>query len=229
MQYFVLFGLLVLLCIDQSLEADYYSVLGVERNATPTQIKKAFRKLAVKYHPDKNKEKGADEKFKKIAEAYEVLSNPEKRKHYDMFGDAGSSDEKFRGGAGGGQHFKFDFDDIFRNLRDDFGGHTFHFTSGDFQGHGHHQHKHNAFNFHEFFQEDHDPFFGNFFGGEDPHRFGSGDSFFGSHFGHGMPMHDQSHSRSHHWSSSSHQSHGRSCRVVTQRVGNMVTTYTQCS
>lgn len=228
MQYFVLLGLLVLLCIHQSLEAeDHYSVLGVKRDATLAQIKKSFRNLAKKYHPDKNKEKGAEEKFQKIAQAYEVLSDPDKRKQYDMFGDTSSS-----GSSSGGQHFNFDFNDMFRNLRDDFGGNTFHFTSGDFQGHGHghghRQHKHNAFNFHEFFEEDHDPFFGNFFGEEDPHRFGGGDSFFGTHFGQGTPMHKQSQSHSHsHWNSGSH--HERSCRTVTQRVGNMVTTYTQCS
>lgn len=227
MQYFVILGLLVLLCIHQSLEAeDYYSVLGVKRDATPTQIKKAFRTQAKKYHPDKNKAKGAEEKFQKIAQAYEVLSDPDKRKQYDMFGDTRSS-----GGSSGGQHFNFDFNDVFRNLRDDFGGHTFHFTSGDFQGHGHghHQHKHNAFNFHEFLQEENEPFFENFFG-EDPHRFGGGDSFFGTHFSQGTPMHKQqshSHHSHSHWTSGSH--HERSCRTVTQRVGNMVTTYTQCS
>ncbi len=69
---------------------DYYEILGIDRNANDEKIKKAFRKLAFKYHPDHNKDNGAEEKFKEINEAYEVLSNPEKRSAYDRFGHAGS-------------------------------------------------------------------------------------------------------------------------------------------
>ena len=68
---------------------DYYEVLGVSRNATEEEIKKAFRTLAFKYHPDRNREDGAEEKFKKINEAYEHLSDPEKRAAYDRYGSAG--------------------------------------------------------------------------------------------------------------------------------------------
>ncbi len=68
---------------------DYYEVLGIDRNATEEQIKGAFRKLAFKYHPDRNGEDGAEEKFKEINEAYEVLSDPEKRNTYDRFGHSG--------------------------------------------------------------------------------------------------------------------------------------------
>lgn len=66
---------------------DYYEVLGVDRKADADTIKKAYRKLAIKYHPDKNPgDKAAEEKFKEAAEAYDVLSNPEKREKYDQFG-----------------------------------------------------------------------------------------------------------------------------------------------
>src|SRR3972149_4511602 len=68
---------------------DYYEVLGVDRNTTQDDIKKAFRKLAFKFHPDRNKEQGAEEKFKEISEAYAILSDPEKRKQYDAFGFEG--------------------------------------------------------------------------------------------------------------------------------------------
>ena len=68
---------------------DYYEVLGVSKTATPDEIKKAYRKLAIKYHPDRNPDnKEAEEKFKEAAEAYEVLSNEEKRQKYDQIGRA---------------------------------------------------------------------------------------------------------------------------------------------
>ncbi|MCL0091464.1 molecular chaperone DnaJ [Dehalococcoidales bacterium] len=72
---------------------DYYEILGIDRNATEEEIKKAFRKLAFIYHPDRNREDGAEEKFKEINEAYEVLSDPDKRAAYDRFGHS----EGFRG------------------------------------------------------------------------------------------------------------------------------------
>ena len=118
---------------------DYYKVLGIDKNATEKEIKKAYRKLAVKYHPDKNKgNKQAEEKFKEINEAYTVLSDPEKRKKYDQFGHdwekyeqagQGGYDFDFHGGPGGfnfggsGTHFEFgegsDFSDFFNMF---FGG-----------------------------------------------------------------------------------------------------------
>ena len=69
-----------------SSKRDYYEILGVGKNATGEEIKKAFRKLALEFHPDRNKSKGAEDKFKEINEAYQVLSDSEKRKSYDQFG-----------------------------------------------------------------------------------------------------------------------------------------------
>ncbi len=83
---------------------DYYAVLGVDKTAGAEQIKKAYRKLAIKYHPDKNPgDKQAEERFKEITEAYAVLSDPEKKRQYDQFGDAGF-------------HQRFSQEDIFRNV-----------------------------------------------------------------------------------------------------------------
>ena len=83
---------------------DYYQTLGVNKSATGDEIKKAFRKLAVKYHPDRNPDnKAAEERFKEISEAYEILSDPEKRQKYDQFGQywqqAGQSGWPGQGGA----------------------------------------------------------------------------------------------------------------------------------
>ncbi len=94
---------------------DYYNVLGVERNASQDDVKRAYRKLALKYHPDKNQgNKQAEEKFKIAAEAYEVISDPAKRKRYDQFGHEG-----LRGGESRGFG---NFEDIFDAFGDIFGG-----------------------------------------------------------------------------------------------------------
>jgi molecular chaperone DnaJ len=96
---------------------DYYEVLGVTKNASESDIKKAYRKLALKYHPDKNPDdQTAEAKFKEAAEAYEVLSNPEKKQRYDRYGHAGV------GGAAGGGFGGMDMDDIFSQFGDIFGG-----------------------------------------------------------------------------------------------------------
>jgi molecular chaperone DnaJ len=93
---------------------DYYEVLGVAKNADADAIKKAYRKLALQYHPDKNQgNKAAEEKFKEAAEAYEVLSDPQKRAQYDRYGHAGV-------GAGGGGHYQ-DINDIFSRFSEIFG------------------------------------------------------------------------------------------------------------
>src|SRR5918997_2336063 len=80
---------------------DYYKTLGVDRKASADEIKKAYRKLARKYHPDTNKEPAAEERFKQISEAYDVLSDPEKRKKYDR-GGVFAGANPFGGGAAGG-------------------------------------------------------------------------------------------------------------------------------
>ena len=98
---------------------DYYDILGVSKSASADEIKKAYRKLAIKYHPDKNPDdKDAEEKFKEAAEAYEVLSNAEKRQRYDQFGHAGAQGG-FGGGYGGGG---MNMEDIFSQFGDIFGG-----------------------------------------------------------------------------------------------------------
>jgi len=80
---------------------DYYEILGVDKSATESELKSAYRKLALKWHPDKNKDEGAESKFKEINEAYEVLSNPEKKAKYDQFGHAAFDPSAgFGGGAG---------------------------------------------------------------------------------------------------------------------------------
>jgi molecular chaperone DnaJ len=102
--------------------SDYYKVLGVERKASQEDIKKAYRKLARQYHPDTNQDPGAEERFKEISEAYDVLGDPEKRKGYDrggVFGGAGP----FGGGAGGAGAGDFgSFSDILSNIFNQGGG-----------------------------------------------------------------------------------------------------------
>lgn len=99
------------------MKEDYYDILGVSKSASAGEIKKAYRKMAIKYHPDKNPDnKEAEEKFKKAAEAYEVLSDPDKKAKYDQFGHAAFDGS---GGFGGGG---MNMDDIFSQFGDIFGG-----------------------------------------------------------------------------------------------------------
>tara|TARA_Y100001936_G_C15988395_1_gene620859 strand:+ start:106 stop:1233 length:1128 start_codon:yes stop_codon:yes gene_type:complete len=101
---------------------DYYEILGVNKNSTPEQIKVAYRKLAVKYHPDKNKDnKKAEEKFKEASEAYHVLSNSERKQNYDNFGHAAFENNA----SGRGGFSNFDFSSHFSDIFEDFFGEGF--------------------------------------------------------------------------------------------------------
>ena len=115
---------------------DYYDVLGVDRGASADEIKKAYRKMAIKYHPDKyaqsseEERKAAEEKFKEAAEAYDVLSDQDKRAKYDQFGH--SMGAGFGGGAGGGSYYGggMSMEDIFAHFGDIFGDMGGHFGGG---------------------------------------------------------------------------------------------------
>ena len=106
---------------------DYYEVLGVDRNADAEEIKKAYRRLAIKFHPDKNPgDKAAEEKFKELGEAYEILNDPQTRAAYDRYGHA-AFDRRTAGGPawGGGFHDPFEiFREVFGagNIFDDLSG-----------------------------------------------------------------------------------------------------------
>ena len=103
---------------------DYYEILEVSKSATAEEIKKAYRKMAIKFHPDKNPgDKAAEEKFKEAAEAYEVLSDGNKKARYDQYGHAGMNGGGGFGGGGGGFGGGMNMDDIFSQFGDIFGGH----------------------------------------------------------------------------------------------------------
>ena len=111
---------------------DYYEVLGVSKGASDDEIKKAYRKTALKYHPDRNPgDKDVEEKFKEAAEAYDILSNPDKRARYDQYGHAGVDGNAGFGGGGG-----MSMEDIFSQFGDLFGGMGGFSSFGGFSGFG---------------------------------------------------------------------------------------------
>lgn len=115
---------------------DYYKLLGVKRDATDAQIKKAFKKMAIKYHPDKNQDDPDKAKahFQKLANAYETLGDPDKRRTYDVSGEEGVREQEQRGGGGGGHHNMDDMFSQFFGGGGGGGGHHFNFGHGG--GHG---------------------------------------------------------------------------------------------
>lgn len=219
-----IYCLVIMLWLGHTLDGvlaakDYYQLLGVPRDASERDIKKAFRKLAIKYHPDKNKAKDAEDKFREIAKAYEVLSDSDKRRRYDQFGD-----EEGSGFGGNAQHF--DFNEFFKDFDSHFKFHSHGQKHNDqhFSNHFHsHQKSHFGFNFDDLFDgfDTHEfgSNFGDFFGHNDHEEFGSHDSFFGNNHFSGIRMN----------SFSSGGGHGQRCETVTKRTGNSVMTYTQCS
>ncbi|KAM6984800.1 dnaJ homolog subfamily B member 9a [Aplochiton taeniatus] len=230
-------------------QRDYYDILGVPKGATEQQIKKAFHKLAMKYHPDRNKSPNAEAKFREIAEAYEALSDNKRRREYDQFGHGPSPGEGFGGGGGGGggggrqkntynggsssrpfHQQSFNFDDLFRDF-DQFGQnhHKHHHSHAHFNAHSHSKNAHaqhqkhfeSHFQAHQEAQSKHKrQFHEGAFGG-------AGGGLFDSMFEDLEKLFtiNTQGSRTHR----GFQGSMGNCRTVTQRRGNMVSTYTDCS
>ncbi|CAF3448110.1 unnamed protein product [Rotaria sp. Silwood1] len=186
-------------CIIIVVCKDYYEILGVKRDASDKEIKRRFRQLALKYHPDKNKDSKAEEKFRSIAEAYDTLSNPSKRRQYDRQGH-----ESFTSSSNSNDYSNFHF-----NMNDFFQ----HFDSGSSYFHQA-DHNHFGFNFDPLFDDEDDSYETDYF--SDGNYFDFGD--FGSDlFGTSNNMYV-------HTSDSSQQN----CRTYTTRQGNTVSTITEC-
>ena len=200
---------LVILCIVNcslsNAKKDYYKVLEVEKTASQKDIKKAFRTLALKYHPDKNPDEDTSKKFREIAEAYEVLRDEDRRRQYDERGHGAW------GGEGGYKPGHFNFDDLFKDFDDDF----FKDLRGHFSQHfGNHKMAHESaggnfdfadVNFEKLFNKP--PGFD-----ENNNLFGKAADMFGSSNGIKMEV-----------------KNGQTCKTVTQKDGNTVTSFTQCS
>ncbi|XP_069019334.1 dnaJ homolog subfamily B member 9a isoform X2 [Embiotoca jacksoni] len=207
-QSVVTFAVCVLMITELILaKKDYYDVLGVPKGATERQIKKAFHKLAMKHHPDKNKSPDAEVRFREIAEAYETLSDDARRREYDQFGDTaayftGETQGRHRQSAH--QPFGFNFDDILK----------------DFDIHSQNKHARHRRAFEEH-SRSHSRHKRHFHGG-----FGAGifDDIFDDM--------ERRFTFDRHAKQTENRFHGapkQHCRTVTQRRGNMVTTYTDCT
>jgi len=205
---------------------DYYKTLGLKDTASIPEVKKAFRTLAKTLHPDKNKEPGAEAKFRKVLEAYEVLSDEDKKREYDAMrrGGGGSRSGSNFNSFGRGtraRNFDFDFDELFKQFESDIWEQhehqkehfRSHFTS-HFQQHSKHAGGFDAAGdmFHEF-------------DGDANSLFGDMDAFFDLD----VESFGSSNSRHHHRRSSTGGHQRRQCHTVKQKIGNTVTTYTQCS
>lgn len=208
----VTFAVCILMITELILaKKDYYDILGLPKDATERQIKKAFHKLAMKYHPDKNKSPDAEVRFREIAEAYETLSDEARRREYDQFGYTsayftGEAQGRHRQGAH--QPFSFNFDDIFK----------------DFDIYSQNRHARHRRNFDEHsrsHKETHGRHKRHFQGG-----FGAGvfdDMFDDIERMFTFDRHSKQTENRFHGAAKQH------CRTVTQRRGNMVTTYTDCT
>ncbi|KAJ3615081.1 hypothetical protein NHX12_018649 [Muraenolepis orangiensis] len=224
---------------------DFYHILGVPKDASERQIKKAFHKLAMKYHPDKNKSPDAESKFREIAEAYETLSDDKRRREYDQLGGHGPLPGQ--GGNGGRANFhqyfqSFNFDDLFKDF-DQFGQphhnhnhhhrHHHHHSDPDSHAYAHsqayaHAQAHQKRHFDGHFKAHQEASNGNKrqFQQED---FGGAGGVFDNVFEDLEKMF----SFNAHGSRSGSRFQGttgkQQCRTVTQRRGNMVSTFTDCS
>lgn len=205
------FALCILMITELILATEsYYDILGVPKNASDRQIKKAFHKLAMKYHPDKNKSPGAEAKFREIAEAYETLSDENKRREYDQFGRHGGQGDN--GSPFHQSSFNFNFDDLFKDydLFSQYSRSKKHFEN-HFRSHRE-AHNRQRRSFQEF------SFGGGLFDDvfENMEKMFSFSDLENAHR-HAVRTDNRFHASSKH------------CRTVTQRRGNMVTTYTDCS
>ncbi|XP_056137549.1 dnaJ homolog subfamily B member 9a [Lampris incognitus] len=188
---------------------DYYDILGVPKDATERQIKKAFHKLAMKYHPDKNKNPDAEMKFREIAEAYETLLDNRRRREYDQFGHAAHFNGETQGRQRNNVHhpFSFNYDDMFK----------------DFDIYSQNRHARQRRNFEEQTRSHPEansqhkrPFQGGFGSGVFDDTFEDLERMFTF----------ERHSKQTNRFQGASKQH---CRTVTQRRGNMVTTYTDCT
>lgn len=201
----IILGATLLLSISVALARDYYEILGVKKTDSIDTIKKAFRKLAIKYHPDKNPDKkNAEAQFREIAEAYEVLSDPEKKRMYDQSGGTFSGGH---GGSGGGsysnQHFhhEFNYNDFFREFDEAMKRHHEAHQRAHERNHREHMRAHHeklknqgfGFNFDDLFDDfgfgggaldDDDDFFGSFGGFDSNHHHQQDGDVLGSSYFH---------------------------------------------